>query len=132
MIGLDTNVLVRYIMQDDEAQSRLASAVLENECSEKNPGYINIIVICELVWVLERAYEYEKKLIAGVLEQILATESLEVQSSELVWKALRDYKTGQANFSDYLIAHLNDNAGTRMTYTFDKKAAKNKLFKRLH
>lgn len=131
MIGLDTNVLVRYIVQDDEEQSRLASTVLEKECSEKNPGYINIIVICELVWVLERAYGYEKKLIAGVLEQILATENLEVESSELVWKALRDYKTGQANFSDHLIAHLNDNAETRMTYTFDKKAAKNKLFKLL-
>ena len=128
MIGIDTNILVRYIVQDDKTQSKLASDLIDNQCSEENLGYINLIVMCELVWVLERAYGYDKQLIAQVIEQILVTDVFEVQSSDTAWKALRDYRSGSANFSDFIIAHINKDAGVRKTYTFDKKAARNKLF----
>ena len=128
MLGIDTNVLVRYIVQDDKEQSKLASDLIEGQCSENNLGYINLIVVCELVWVLDRAYGYDKSLIAGTLEQILVTDTFEVQSSEIVWKTLRDYRNVTADFSDLIIAHINEDAGVKQTYTFDKKAGKTRLF----
>ena len=74
MIGVDTNVLVRYIVQDDIEQSKDATRFIEKRISSSNPGFINQIVLCELVWVLKRAYGYEKTIIFEVLEKILQTK----------------------------------------------------------
>ena len=73
MIGIDTNVLVRHLVQDDLSQSRAATQVITKQCTRDEPGFINRIVLCELVWVLESAYGYPKDTIAAVLEKLLRT-----------------------------------------------------------
>jgi predicted nucleic-acid-binding protein len=127
MIGIDTNVLVRYLVQDNEQQASAANKILDR-ISDINPAFINNIVICETVWVLSRAYKYEKKLIIKTIEQILSTSGIEFENAEGVRKALRYYTTGNVDFSDYLIAEINKENGANTTYTFDRKAAGNSLF----
>ena len=127
VIGIDTNVLVRYLVQDDKLQASAANKILDR-VSELNPAFINNIVMCETVWVLSRAYKYEKKLIVKAMEQILSTSGIEFENAEAVRKALRHYTNGSADFSDYLIAEINKENGAKTTYTFDRKAAGNSLF----
>ena len=81
MIGLDTNVLVRHLVQDDPAQSHAATQVITKRCTRDEPGFINRIVLCELVWVLESAYGYSKDTIVVVLDKILRTSQLKIESS---------------------------------------------------
>lgn len=73
MIGLDTNVLVRYIVQDEPAQARSATQLIERVLTPEHPGFVNYVVICELVWVLESAYGFARAQIIPVLRQLLAT-----------------------------------------------------------
>ena len=127
MIGIDTNVLVRYLVQDDETQAKAATKILE-QVSDENPAFINNIVMCETVWVLARAYKYDKSIIAETLEQILATAGIEFENAEVIRKAVRHYKNGNADFSDYLLAEINKENGVVSTYTFDRKAASSSLF----
>jgi predicted nucleic-acid-binding protein len=129
MIGIDTNILIRYITQDDEIQSELATKFIEKNCTGSKPGYINQIVICEIIWVLRRAYGYDKKIVIQVVEKLLRSSEIVVENSPNIWKALNEYENGNADFSDYLIALSNNNAGCDFTITFDKKASGNKLFK---
>ncbi len=131
MIGLDTNVLIRYIVQDDPAQSALATRIIETRCSESDPGWVNDIVLVELVWVLRRAYQYKRKLIAELLQTMLVARELEFSSKSQILAAVSDYRQGQADFSDYLIAHRNHQAGCTTTVTFDQNAGKHPAFERL-
>lgn len=124
MIGLDTNVLVRYVVQDDTTQAEAAGRLLEGQCTRESPGLVNGIVLAEMVRVLRRAYGYEKDLVVTVLRQILQTAELTVEDPAVAWAALSDFETGGADFADCLIAHGNHAAGCNATYTFDKKAAK--------
>jgi len=124
MIGLDTNILLRYFTQDDEKQSEIANFYIEEQCSEENQAFINSIVFCELVWVLEVAYKYEKTQIADVLEKILQTSQFVVEDTGAAWNALSSYKKSKADFSDALLAEINKNAGCKKTFTFDKRASK--------
>ena len=80
MIGLDTNVLVRYLVQDDPGQSRKATQVIAKRCTRDDPGFVNRIVLCELVWVLESAYGYSKDTIVAVLEKLLRTSQLKISN----------------------------------------------------
>lgn len=123
MIGIDTNVLIRYLVQDDEAQAKIASDFIESKCSDDNPGFINHIVLCEITWVLSGAYRQKRSDIANVIDSLLQVRQIEVQNAPLVWKALSDYRDSNADFSDHLIAHSNQQAGCASTATFDKKAA---------
>ncbi len=133
MIAIDTNILVRYILQDDDIQSPLASELIDVQCSEKNPAVINMIVLCELIWVLRFTYKYEREHLVPLLKQILSTDCFNVQNSSLVWKATYDFENGNADFSDYLIAHINrSDMGAKLTVTFDKKAGKHKFYKLLN
>ena len=127
MIGIDTNVLVRYLVQDDEWQAA-ATVKIFSEISDSNPAFICNIVMCELVWVLSRAYKYEKNLIISVLEQLLITADIEFENAELLRKALRRYSKGKGDFSDYLIAETNRENGAAVTCTFDRKAGTDELF----
>ena len=129
MIGIDTNVLARYIVQDDPKQARAATAFLEKNCTAEDPGRVCLVVLCELVWVLTRAYKYDSETVVGVLENLLTAAELEVEQSSLAWRALRDYRTGSAEFADYLIAHVNDAAGAKYTFTFDSRAGRHGLFR---
>jgi predicted nucleic-acid-binding protein len=128
MIGVDTNVLVRYIVQDDDEQTKLATNWLEQHCTVEQPAFINRIVLCEVVWVLQRAYKYDKNVITEVLKQLLNTENIIIEDSQLAQSALHDYITGNADFSDYLIAHVNQSKNCTLTLTFDKKASQHPLF----
>ncbi|NKB71660.1 MAG: PIN domain-containing protein [Candidatus Latescibacteria bacterium] len=129
MIGIDTNVLVRYIVQDDPKQTPIATAFLENNCTAEHPGRVCLLVLCELVWVLTRAYKYDSETVIGVLENLLTTAELEVEQSSLAWQALRAYRSGPAEFADCLIAHANAAAGAEYTFTFDRRAGRHGLFR---
>ncbi|MDO9041317.1 MAG: type II toxin-antitoxin system VapC family toxin [Desulfocapsaceae bacterium] len=123
MIGLDTNILVRYITQDDLAQSSLATQFIEEKCSFALPGFINHIVLCELVWVLKRCYKTEMSQALRVVEQLLRTAQLRIQEPQVVWKALKLAQKGKADFADFLIAQINIAHGCGTTITFDNAAA---------
>ena len=128
MIGLDTNVLVRYIVQDDAAQAFAATRLVESACSEQSTGYVSVVVLVELVWVLAAAYDYERDVIASVLGQILRTTEFTVEDGDLAWQALREFENGNAGFADCLLAHRNRANGCSTTFTFDRKAAKGRHF----
>ena len=123
MIGLDTNVLVRYIVRDDEGQAALATDLIESHCTAEDPGFVNLIVLCETVWVLARGYRYDRATVAGVVRGILGAVELEVESSEIAWQALRAFERGKADFADYVIGACNRTHHASTTYTFDTRAA---------
>jgi predicted nucleic-acid-binding protein len=131
MQGIDTNVLVRYILQDDPQQSQQANDFIEGECSPNNPAFINGIILCELVWVLETAYEYERKEISEILDKILRVRQFYIDQPEITWQALRGYSQDGADFADHYIAYLNAKNGCEYTVTFDKKASKLNYFRLL-
>ena len=126
MIGIDTNVLVRYLVQDDPVQAVQSTTLIEQQCSLSSPGYLSNIVLCELVWVLIGAYKYDKKLVVKVLERLVVTVEFSIENKGVVNKAINDYKVGNADFSDYLIVNSNQQAGCSKTYTFDKKLLQHK------
>ena len=117
MIGLDTNVLVRYITQDDPAQAAKAAALLES-LTAAEPGFISLIVTAELAWVLERNYRLGRGPLAAVVERLLQTETLRVQNDTEVFAAMLELRHGHADFADALIAALARSAGCRHTATF--------------
>jgi predicted nucleic-acid-binding protein len=124
MIGLDTNVLMRYIVQDDAIQAKAATRLIETRCQPDEPGFISLLVLTELSWVLSRAYEYERQQISGVIEALLLTTELRVERPEIVRRALLDFDSGTADFADCLIAVCNTVSGCQTTYTFDKRASR--------
>ena len=124
MIGLDTNILVRYLAQDDPKQSAVVTRLIENDYDREDYCFINRIVLCELVWVLQRAYKIEKSKIIDIIEQLLHTTQFNCQSPDIIWKALNLYKKGSADFADYLSSAINQNQGCEYTMSFDKKALK--------
>lgn len=128
MIGLDTNVLARYIVQDDAAQARAATSLIEGQCTAQAPGYVGVPVLVELVWVLTAAYRYEKSVVASVIRQILMTAELLVEDRETAWAALREFEAGSVDFADCLIARRNHERGCARTYTFDRRAAAGSRF----
>ncbi len=128
MIGLDTNVLVRHIVQDNKEEARTASRLIETRCTADDPGIVSLTVLCELVWVLNRGYNYERNAIAGVLRQILSVEDLRIERPELAWHALNLYETGKADYADYVIGLSHRDLGARVTCTFDRRASGCDLF----
>jgi len=124
MIGLDTNILVRYTVQDDADQSRAATEIVEQHLSEDSPGFISTVVMAETVWVLDRAYRFTAAAIATVVERILQADVLEVESEAQVFCAMIALRDGLGSFADALIAALAVNAGCSVTLTFDRKAAR--------
>ncbi len=123
MIALDTNVLVRYLVRDDEQQAESARALLESLTTER-PGYVCREVVVELVWVLERAYAVSRERIATILQELVATQSLVVEASDDVARAAIRYAASGPGFSDLMILAAADRAGARPLHTFDRKAAR--------
>jgi len=120
MKGLDTNVLVRYLVRDDKKQAEKAGAYIRKTVASGESCFINNIVLCELVWVLESAYEYDKGSIADVLERILATKQFELERKDITRQAVSDYKNGRGDLADYLIGRINQALGCDATVTFDR------------
>ena len=130
MIGIDTNIIC-YLTQDDPKQAAKASKFLENSCTKENPGFINQLILCEIIWVLSHGYKYPKTSIIQVIKQLLNTAELSIENPDQTWSALRDFESGRADYSDYLIACKNKQVGCKVTFTVDKKAAKHQSFELL-
>lgn len=126
MIGLDTNVIVRYVAQDDRSQAAAAARLLEHDLTAENPGFISLVVLAELVWVLSGAYGASRITISGVLEGLLSSPRLRIEQAEAAWLALLDYRESgsSVDFSDALIARVASRAGCARTMTFDRRAAR--------
>lgn len=124
MIGLDTNVLVRYLAQDDPVQSPQASLLMES-LTPAQPGFINLVVLVETVWVLTSPrYGVGRDQLCQVVEGLLRTKELAVAEAETVWRALRLFQSGNGGFADCLTACGNQAAGCERTVTFDRAAIK--------
>jgi predicted nucleic-acid-binding protein len=122
MIGLDTNILVRYFAQDDPVQSPAATEIIEHRLAEEGPGFISVVAIVETVWVLHRAYGLSSLEVADAIERILATDVLLVENEQEVFAAMVALKNGSGSFADALIAELGARAGCAHTLTFDRRA----------
>jgi predicted nucleic-acid-binding protein len=123
VIALDTNVLVRFLVQDDQDQAKVASAAIER-LTEDEPGFVCREVMVELVWVLERAYRLDRLSIAGALDGLLSAIELVVEGSDDVAPALELYRNDGFDFADLMIAAAARRAGASELLTFDKKAAR--------
>jgi predicted nucleic-acid-binding protein len=116
MIGIDTNILVRYLTQDDVAQSAKATEIMEEQLSTANPGFVSVVAMT----VQE---------IAAAIERMLQVEVLVIENEQEVFAAMIALKQGRGAFSDALIAELGPKAGCSYTLTFDKKALRLRGFK---
>jgi predicted nucleic-acid-binding protein len=122
MIGLDTNILVRYIAQDDIDQAARATRLIESLDTE-NRGFVSLVALVELHWVLRRAYKVSRDDTANIVRQLLGAKELLVQEPDAVRRAL-SRTTGEADFSDALIYELGEQEGCTHTATFDERAAR--------
>jgi len=120
MRALDTNVLVRYLTQDEPKQAAIAVQEIEGAATNDEKMLIQPLVLCELVWVLETAYAFGQAEILGVLDQIVRTRQFDVSDKDTVWHALADYRHGKGDFSDYYLGRANERDGAAQTLTFDK------------
>ena len=122
MIGLDTNILVRYLTQDDALQSAKAREIVERRLTEEKPGFVSIVAMVEVVWVLERAYRLRPQQIVGAVERMLQTDVLVVENEQEVFTATIALKEGRGSFAGAVISALGARVGCSSTLTFDRKA----------
>lgn len=122
MIGLDTNAVLRYLLQDDPTQTQQVNRTFEQQLTEENPGFPNLTTVLEGVWVLRRVMRRTPAEIAAHLEVILSRNTLEAQNEQQVFEAAIALKRGAGEFEDALIGALNAWAGCSSTLTFDRKA----------
>ncbi len=124
MIGLDTNILVRYLTQDDPIQSPKATRILERTFTPDAPGFLSLASILETAWVLENIYGLSNLKLAEAIERMLQIEALAIQNEKEVFGAMFILKSNQGSFEDALIGALGAWAGCDFTLTFDKKASR--------
>lgn len=122
MIGLDTNVIVRFMMEDDPVQTPIAGRLFASFAPE-NPGYVSMVTLVELVWVLRSSYDATREQIQRVIATLLRSRGLRVERSDLAWLALSAYSRGTADFADYLIERGGKAFGCDYSVTFDRDAA---------
>jgi predicted nucleic-acid-binding protein len=122
MIGLDTNVLVRYLAQDDPVQSARATDLIERRLTEQNPGFISIIAMAETVWLLQRVYSLSPAEVGAAIERVLQTDVLLVERELEVFTSMIALKEGRGSFADALIGALGARAGCSHTVTVARKA----------
>jgi predicted nucleic-acid-binding protein len=123
VIGVDTNVLLRGLVDQDEPQTRLARELMGTQATRRDLVYVNHVVLAEAVWTLRRFGKLSRAHIVDFLEGLLRTPHVALADRELVVEALDTYRQGRADFADILIGLLNRAAGCRTTYTFDRGAA---------
>jgi predicted nucleic-acid-binding protein len=124
MIGLDTNILVRYFAKDDPVQFRQAAQILESQLTLDNPGFVSLVTVTELAWVLDSTYDFTSEQVASVIQRMLRVPTLQIQNAREVFLAADALQTTSASFDDALIGPLGAWAGCTTTLTFDKKAAR--------
>jgi predicted nucleic-acid-binding protein len=128
VIGLDSNVLLRAVLNDDDRWSALAEAFVETQCTPERPGYINNMVLAEICCVLRRRPDFDRQSLADFVHGLLEADNLVIAEHESVAKALSQFRRGRAGFADYLIAEINARAGAAPTYTIDRDAARSDAF----
>ncbi|MEH1858213.1 MAG: type II toxin-antitoxin system VapC family toxin [Nostoc sp.] len=125
MIGLDTNILVRYLTKDDEKQWKQAAEIIERE----EQCFVANIVLCELVWVLRgNPYQFSREEISNTIDLMLQCSVFELENRSVIYQALQRFKQGSADFSDYLIGAIAQDYGCSLTATFDRKLRNEKGF----
>jgi predicted nucleic-acid-binding protein len=124
MIGLDTNVLVRYFAQDDPVQSPKATEIMELRLTEDEPGFVSVVTMVETVWVLSSIYDLSDYEIASAVERMLQADTLVIQNEQEIFTATVALKAGRGSFADALIGALGTWAGCASTLTFDRKASR--------
>lgn len=129
MIGLDTNVLVRYLTQDDAVQSPQATEIIERRLTVASPGFVSVVAMVETAWVLDRVYRLSGQDIAAAIERLLQVEVLVIEKEQEVFAAMVALKQGRCAFADALIAELGTGAGCIYTLTFDTQAVRLSGFK---
>jgi predicted nucleic-acid-binding protein len=123
MIGLDTNVLLRYFMQDDVRQSAHAETVIRT-LSLSNKGFVSLVVVVELAWALHYVFQLDRSAMSAIFNQLVRMPEMKVEGSAHFLRALRLFGTSSADLADCLIIGIAKRAGCSYTATFDRKAAK--------
>ena len=123
MIAVETNVLVRFLVQDDADQARIAGDIFDR-LTDTETGFVSREVLIELVWVLERAYRLGRSEIAGALDALLSSTELVIEGADDVGPALDLYRNDGFGFADLMIAAAARRAGATELVTFDRKAAR--------
>lgn len=129
MIGIDTNILIRYVVRDHPEQAEKAKVIMKS-FTPQHQGFVNSIVLAEFIWVLERRYKYNRKLIHSFLEKLLPCRELEFEHSNAAWYATNFYLNSKADFADLFIGRINYHYGCSVTKTFDKKASNSREFEK--
>jgi predicted nucleic-acid-binding protein len=131
LIGLDTNVIVRYLAQDDVRQAAAATRLIEGSLSAEARGFVSIVTLAEVVWVMASNYRAARAAEADIVEGLLTAPQLAIEKADVIWRALRAFRESKADFSDAVIVELGRDAGCSKTVTFDRHAAANPGFEAL-
>jgi predicted nucleic-acid-binding protein len=124
MLGIDTNVLVRYLVRDDQSQYERARRLIHREVNAGEPVLVSLLVLLEMEWVLRTRYELAKPDIVAVFSSLLQTADLAFEDESSVEHALYSWKNSLVEFADFLIDARNRRFGCRATATFDRKVLK--------
>lgn len=131
MIGIDTNVLVRYLTLDDVDQVERVDRLVQRALERDEPLHVDGVVLCETAWVLRTAYDLPRGEIAEAFERILDTRQFAIEDRDSARRALNAFAEGPGDFADYLIGERNRRAGCKTTMTFDRALAESSLFEAL-
>lgn len=133
-MGLDTNVLLRWLVTEDiwpddapEQTSRVSEILL----APKTIFFVNLVVLAETAWVLGRPMKQPKDIVMAVVHRLLYSTNIVVESRSAATAALESYARGSGDFADHLIGQINRIQGCETTLTFDRKASRTGLFRDL-
>jgi predicted nucleic-acid-binding protein len=126
--GIDSSVLLRYILEDDPVWTKAATKFIDETCTFDDPAFVNLVVLVEVIWSLRRQKNYSKDVVIAVIRTMLDSQSLVLEKEAIVAEALQKYETGSTGFADCLIVCLNEHVEAKPTYSLDKHAIKTGLF----
>jgi len=128
MKALDTNILVRFLLNDDTAQAERVLKLFRDAEQNEERFFVSILVLLEMIWVLGSVYEIARDDLINAIENVLSMPIIEVEKAEAVFRALLEAKKSNLDLADLLIAFCSKAAGAEAVITFDKRAAKHQLF----
>jgi predicted nucleic-acid-binding protein len=128
VIALDTNVLVRYLVEDDAKQTAAAAALIDRVIADDDTLFVSDVVVCETVWVMSVSYGVRRAEIAGVLRSLFRARHLTFAAADQLIRALDTYEAGKGDFADYLIREHARAAGCEDVATFDRVLLKERGF----